>query len=236
MSASERPLLIVSGISEGFGASLAEPFARAGYDVAGISRSDRAVAELRGRVDAQGGCYTHVACDLSQPHAVATGLQPYASSAAVLVHNAHRLLIKSFEETSPDEIEEVWKTTCFSAMNAARAVLPHMAARGAGCVIMTGATASTRAGANFAAFAAAKFALRGFAQSLAREFGPKGVHVAHVIIDGLIDEPQTSRRFGPGPSQRLDAEAVAKAYLELARQDQSAWTHELDLRPFSEKF
>ena len=121
-------------------------------------------------------------------------------------------------------------------MNVARVVLPGMVARGNGHIIMTGATAIIRGAANFAAFAAAKFALRGFAQSLAREYGPKGVHVAHAIIDGLIDEPQTTRRFGAGQSQRMSADAVARTYLDLTRQDQSAWTHELDLRPFSERF
>lgn len=236
MTASRRPLLIISGISEGLGASLAETFACAGYDVAGISRSDRASAEIRRRIEAQGGCYAHVPCDLAQPDSVAAALQPFAASATALVHNAHRLLIKPFEETSPGEIEEVCQTTCFGAMNAARVVLPGMVARGNGHVILTGATASIRGGANFAAFAAAKFALRGFAQSLAREYGPKGVHVAHVIVDGLIDELQTTSRFGASQSQRINADAVARTYLDLTRQDRSAWTHELDLRPCSERF
>ena len=117
-----------------------------------------------------------------------------------------------------------------------REVMPGMVARGSGTIIFTGATASVKGGAGFSAFASAKFALRGFAQALAREFGPKGVHVAHVVVDGLIEEQQTVARFGESTAARLDASAIAEAYLYLARQYRSAWSHEIDLRPFSERF
>ncbi|MCW5705314.1 MAG: SDR family NAD(P)-dependent oxidoreductase, partial [Bradyrhizobium sp.] len=100
----------------------------------------------------------------------------------------------------------------------------------------TGATAGIRGGANFSAFASAKFALRGLAQSLAREFAPKGVHVAHLVLDGLIDEVQTERRFGTASATRMSPQAIAQACLDLTTQDPSAWTHEMDLRPFSERF
>jgi NAD(P)-dependent dehydrogenase (short-subunit alcohol dehydrogenase family) len=111
-----------------------------------------------------------------------------------------------------------------------------MRTRHAGTIILSGATAARRGGANFAAFASAKFALRGLAQSMSREFGPHGVHVAHVVIDGLIDAPQSDRRFGQAQSARMDPDAVARAYLALATQHPSAWTHELDLRPFSGRY
>ena len=115
-------------------------------------------------------------------------------------------------------------------------VIPHMAERGRGTIVLTGATAGLRGGANFSAFASAKFALRGLAQSLAREFGPQGIHVAHVVLDGLIDEVQTEQRFGTSAACRMSPAAIAQAYLGLVRQDRCAWTHELDLRPFSESF
>jgi NAD(P)-dependent dehydrogenase (short-subunit alcohol dehydrogenase family) len=121
-------------------------------------------------------------------------------------------------------------------MLSAQAVLPHMAARRSGTVIFSGATASLRGGPNFAAFASAKFALRGLAQALAREFGPKGVHVAHVVIDGLIDTPKTDQRFGPANAGRMNSKAIAQAYLQLTAQAPLAWTQEMDLRPFTEKF
>src|SRR5262249_32881640 len=145
-------------------------------------------------------------------------------------------LTKPSGETPLDDSERAWRVACFAAMVAARAVLPAMLARGRGTIILTGATASTRGAAKFAAFASAKFALRGLAQSLARELGPKGVHVAHVMLDGLIDEPQSTRRFGSSSSLRMDPAALAAAYLAIVRQPVSAWTHELDLRPSSESF
>jgi len=105
-----------------------------------------------------------------------------------------------------------------------------------GTVIFSGATAGLRGGANFLAFASAKFARRGLAQALAREFGPNGVHVAPVVIDGLVEGPKTDLRFGPAPAGRIEAKSVAQAYLDLAAQNPSAWTQEMDLRPFAEKF
>ena len=111
-----------------------------------------------------------------------------------------------------------------------------MVARGRGTIILSGATASIKGGARFSAFASAKFALRGFAQALARELGPQGVHVAHVVLDGLIEEPQTIGRFGAASATRMDPDAIAAAYLALTRQHPSGWSHEIDLRPFSETF
>lgn len=231
-----RPKLLISGVAAGLGASLAKIFAGAGYDVIGLARSDRAESLVRAKVEAEGGTYTHLRCDIGRADAVADALGAHTDQIAVVVHSAHQLMIRPFAETSPEDIEDVWRTTCFGAMLVAGAVLPAMATRGSGCIVLTGATASLRGATNFAAFAAAKFALRGFAQSLAREYSPKGVHVAHVILDGLIDEPQTDRRFGAGATGRMDADSIARTYLALVQQEPSAWTHELDVRPFSERF
>jgi NAD(P)-dependent dehydrogenase (short-subunit alcohol dehydrogenase family) len=159
-----------------------------------------------------------------------------AAGIDVMIHNAQLLMIKPFTEISADAFEQVWRVPCLGAMASAQAVLPHMASRKSGTVIFSGATAGLRGGASFSAFASAKFALRGLAQALAREFGPKGVHVAHVVIDGLIDAPQTDLRFGPAASGRMDSKSVAEAYVGLAAQHPSAWTQEMDLRPFAERF
>ncbi len=231
-----RRSLLITGIGEGLGAGIAAAFARAGYDVLGLSRTDRASESIRTSVEQGGGSYTHLACDLTRPTELACMLSPVAERIDVLIHNAHLLLIKPFAEISPDTFEQVWRVACLGAMASAQAVLPHMAARKAGTVIFSGATAGLRGGANFSAFASAKFALRGLSQALSREFGPKGVHVAHVVIDGLIDAPQTDRRFGPAQAGRMDSKSVAEAYLGLAAQHPSAWTQEMDLRPFAERF
>jgi NAD(P)-dependent dehydrogenase (short-subunit alcohol dehydrogenase family) len=231
-----RPLLLVTGMAEGLGAEIAAAFARAGHDVVGLARSDRAAEDVQAMVEQAGGAYAHLACDMTRVDETARVLQSIADCVDVLVHNAHALLIKPFAETTPVEFEHIWRVACLGAMIAAQAVVPHMAARGRGTVILTGATAAIRGGANFSAFASAKFALRGLAQSLAREFGPKGVHVAHVVLDGLIDEGQTEQRFGASASGRMSPQAIARTYLDLARQEPSAWSHEVDMRPFSERF
>ena len=235
MARPTRRCLLLTGAAEGLGASIAETFARAGHDVLGLSRTNRS-EHLKRRVEQGGGIYTHLSCDITQPTDVAAALKPHAGRIDVFVHNPHVLAIKPFEQTTASEFEQAWRVACLGAMLSAQSVLPHMIARGEGAIILTGATAGIRGAAQFSAFASAKFALRGLAQSLAREFGPKGVHVAHVILDGLIDEAQTDQRFGPPQSTRMEPDFVARTYLELASQQPSAWTHEMDLRPFSERF
>jgi NADP-dependent 3-hydroxy acid dehydrogenase YdfG len=117
-----------------------------------------------------------------------------------------------------------------------QAVLPQMVRQRSGAIVISGATASTRGAARFAAFASAKFALRGLAQSLAREYHSKGVHVAHVILDGLLRGSPSATRFGSDKDDGIDPNQVAETYRWLAEQEASSWTHELDLRPSSEKF
>jgi len=231
---SPRPLLLVTGVAEGLGASIAATFADAGYDVLGLARSDKAAAGVASAVGKAGGKYTHLCCDLTRPTDVAATLDPYVSAISVIIHNAHVVLIAPFDQTDEGAFERVWRVTCMGAMVVSRLVLPSMIAAGQGAIILTGATAGLRGNARFAAFASAKFALRGLAQSLAREYGPSGIHVAHVVLDGLVDEPQTDERFGPAQSMRMDPDAVARAYLSLVGQESSCWTRELDLRPCAE--
>jgi NAD(P)-dependent dehydrogenase (short-subunit alcohol dehydrogenase family) len=233
---SRRRTLLLAGAAEGLGASIVETFARAGHDVIGLSRTERSSGHLKRLVEQGGGSYTHLACDIVRPPQMIAAIAPYADHIDVLIHNAHVLTIRSFVETAVGEFEQAWRVACLGAMVSAQAVISHMAARNDGTIILTGATAGLRGGANFSAFASAKFALRGLAQSLAREYGPRGIHVAHLVLDGLIDGPQTDRRFGPSPSGRMDAKAIAQAYLDLAAQKPSAWTHEMDLRRFAERF
>jgi NAD(P)-dependent dehydrogenase (short-subunit alcohol dehydrogenase family) len=231
-----RPLALISGVAEGLGASLARTLGEAGYDVVGVARSDRVKVQLSALIARTGSSYTHICCDITDGARVATQLAPFADRVAVMVHNAHLLLIKPFEETTGEDFERAWRVACLGAATMARVILPHMAAHGRGTVIFTGATASVRGGAQFSAFAAAKFALRGLAQALAREYGPKGVHVVHLVLDGLVWEPQTERRFQVPRSACIEPDAAAAAYLGLVDQHPSAWTHELDLRPFAERF
>jgi short-subunit dehydrogenase len=150
-----RPLLLITGIAEGLGAEVATVFARAGHDVLGLSRSDRASAHIRQSVEQHGGIYNHLACDLMRTSDVVVALEPHAERIDVLVHNAHQLLTKPFEQTTAVEFDQVWRVACFGAMLSAQAVIPHMAARGKGTIIFTGATAGIRGCAKFSAFASA---------------------------------------------------------------------------------
>jgi NAD(P)-dependent dehydrogenase (short-subunit alcohol dehydrogenase family) len=229
-----RPLLLISGMGDGLGTAMAETFAATGHDVIGLARTDKIAAIVATRVATQGGAYAHIVCDVTRPDDVARALRPYLDRVSVLIHNAHALLIKPFLEIDPAAFEQAWRVTCFSGLLVARAVLPGMAERGKGTIIFSGATASWRGGPKFSAFASAKFALRGLAQAMAREYGSLGIHVAHVVIDGLIEGEKTDQRFGPAKTSRMAPDAVARAYLYLANQPASAWSHELDLRPFSE--
>jgi NAD(P)-dependent dehydrogenase (short-subunit alcohol dehydrogenase family) len=133
-------------------------------------------------------------------------------------------------EISEELFEQAWRTGCFAGFLVGRTAAAAMLSRGKGTIIFSGATGSVRGGAGFAAFASPKFALRALAQSMARELGPKGIHVAHVILDGMIAEE------GSASESSLQPAAIAESYYQLHLQDRTAWTHELDLRPSSEKF
>ena len=230
------PAVLIAGIGEGFGLSLAKAFAAAGYDVIGLSRSGRADAAAAALTAARGRSYVSLTCDVAVDGAVAHALAPHAWRIDVAIYNAHHFLFAPFLEIGAGAFAQALAVNCEGAVSVARALLPAMLARERGTLIMTGATAARRATAGFAALAASKFALRAVAQSLAREFGAKGIHVAHIIVDGLIDEPQTRLRFPDRRGAMIDGDELAAAYLSIVRQPPGVWTHELDLRPCGERF
>ena len=140
-----------------------------------------------------------------------------------------------------DFFEDVWRLVCFGGFLVGREAARRMVPRGTGSILFTGATASVRARPPFTAFASAKAALRAVAHGMAREFGPQGIHVAHVVIDGGIDGDQLNQRFPAFKEQRgddgmLNPDAIAEAFWALHSQDRTAWTLELDLRPYKETF
>ncbi len=233
-SKQDKPVALIAGVAPGLGESLARRFDAEGYQVVGMARSNR----MQDRLSNLEG-YSHIECDLTDADAVSDKINEIEKTLGtinVAVCNAHKLHIASFLETKTEDLEAVWQNTCFSAMTVAKAVIPSMQANKAGTIIFTGATAGFRGGAKFSAFASAKFALRGFAQALAREFQPQGIHVVHAVLDGLLWEEQTVERFNPPQEKCLDPDAVAEAYMGLVLQDQSVWTHEIDFRPFTENF
>lgn len=216
---------MIAGVGPGLGSALCRAFHAAGHPVGALARSAETLAAL----EAAG--ITGIRCDLEDPEQVDAAIgaiQAEQGPTEVLIHNAARLIRGPFLELSPSAFEQAWRSCLLTAVHTTARVLPGMVAAGRGTVLFTGATASVRGSAGYAPFAAAKFAQRALAQSLARELGPAGIHVAHVVLDGLIDDAPVSGRLRP--------DDVASIYLALHRQPPSAWSHELDLRPPSESW
>ena len=230
---------VVAGVGNGLGAALCRRLVEADYRVAGLARGEASAAALAEELNREGHRFEGLTCDLTDPTSVEDAIrraEKRFGPVSVYIHNAARLHIAPFLDTPSEEFEAVWRTVCQGAVHGAQRVIPGMLEHGGGTLLFTGATAAVKAGGGFSAFASAKFALRGLAQSLAREFGPQGVHVVHVLIDGLIWGEQARDRFGAEERACLSPDAVAQVYLDLIRQPRSAWTHELDLRPDAEPF
>jgi NAD(P)-dependent dehydrogenase (short-subunit alcohol dehydrogenase family) len=228
---------VVIGVGPGLGAALVRAFANEGYTVFAGARS----ASSQPQLDEQSGQrrIVPIDCDATQQADVERVFEAAARAGPteVAVFNAGTFVRGSVLETDPNEFERCWRVGCFAGLLVGQAAARRMTERGAGTILFTGATASLRGGAGFVNLASPKFGLRAVAQSMARELGPKNIHVAHVIIDGQIHSERYAHLVGErGPDALLDPDAIAAQYLALHRQHRSAWTHELDLRPWSEKF
>jgi NAD(P)-dependent dehydrogenase (short-subunit alcohol dehydrogenase family) len=226
---------VVVGVGPGLGAALVEALAAEGYKVFAAARHIERVDGLA----RNGGNVVAAACDATLPADVDALFARAAAAGpiAMTVFNAGTFERGGVVDTTPEDFERCWRVGCFGGFLVGRAAARAMLPRGAGTIVLTGATASLRGGAGFVNLAAPKFGLRAVAQSMARELGPKGIHVAHAIIDGQIRSPRYEHLLGDrGPDSLLEPAAIAQTYLALHRQPRTAWTHELDLRPWSEKF
>ena len=179
-------------------------------------------------------------CDVSDRAQIAEAFRTVRTDLGetdVLLYNAGSGRFGTIAEITPEQFEADWRVNTLGAFVAAREVAPGMITRGRGVMLFTGATAGIKAGARSVSFGPAKFAMRGLAQSLARDLGPKGIHVVWINVDGSIDIPG-ARGLKPSlkDDEFLKPEAIAETYWHLAHQDPSAWTMELELRPFKEKF
>lgn len=229
----------VVGAGPGLGMALAWRFAREGYTVGLFARSEASLRQLQHDVHEAGGragIYPTDATDAAAVRASFARLREEHGAPEVCVYNAGIFRMAGFLETPPEDFDASWRINGLGAVLCAREVLPAMLEEGRGTLLFTGATASLRGGPRSASFAMGKFGLRALTQSLAREFGPRGIHVAHVVIDGVIDTTRKHARGGQGAAQTLSPDAIAETYWQLHRQDASAWTLELDLRPAPEKF
>lgn len=235
----QKPVAVVIGVGPGLGAALARRFAAA-YSVAISARKSDYLKELAAELRQSGGTVLDLACDVSNETQIAETFRTIRAKLGevdVLLYNAGSGVFGSITEIAPDQYEADWRVNAFGAFVAAKEVVSGMIARGRGAILFTGATAGVKAGARSVSFGPAKFAMRGLAQALARDLGPKGIHVAWINVDGSIDIPG---KRGLKPSLRdadfLKPEAIAETYWHLAHQDPSAWTMELEVRPFKEKF
>ena len=237
--AKQIPVAAVVGVGPGLGAALARRFAQK-YAVAIIARKAEYLKSLAAELGATGAQSLELPADIgdrAQFEAAFTLIRERLGPPEVLLYNAGSGMFGTITDITPEQYEDSWRVNAYGAFLSAKAVVPDLIARGRGVILFTGATAGVKAGPKSVAFGPAKFALRGLTQSLARDLGPKGIHVAWINVDGVIDIPGRRERFAQLKEEDLlKPEAIAETYWHLAHQDRSAWTTELEVRPFKEKF
>jgi NAD(P)-dependent dehydrogenase (short-subunit alcohol dehydrogenase family) len=235
----EKGVVAVVGVGAGLGAALALRFAP-GYKVALIARTAEIIDKAADEIRTGGGIALPLRSDATVESQIASAHQRIRSELGpidVLIYNGGRRPVGRLMETTPEVFEQAWRLHTLGAFLWAREVVPEMLSRGGGSILITGATAGIRPWPTSAAFAPAKFAVRGLAEVMARDLHPQGIHVAYVNIDGGIDMPLLrNARPEAKDEDLLKPAAIADAFWYLAHQDRSAWSHQLDLRPFSEKF
>jgi short-subunit dehydrogenase len=241
---SARPVALVIGAGDATGGAIARRFARGGYTVCCTRRNLDKLEPLLQEIRAAGGEAHGFASDARKEEevdALFEDIESRIGPVEVLVFNIGANVPSSILEETARKYFKVWEMACFAGFLNARQAARRMVARGKGTILFTGATASLRGSANFAAFAGAKHALRALAQSMARELGVRGIHVAHVVIDGAIDTEFIRSNFPERYAAKdqdgiLNPDHIAENYWMLHSQPRDAWTHELDLRPWMEKF
>lgn len=229
-------LCVITGVGAGNGASFSRRFTREGYKVVMLARNiaylETLATEIPGSVAME--------CDVRDPAAINSvfaRIHEEIGTVDTLVYNAGAGEWASIMETSLDGMQSSWATNALGLVACAQEVIPSMTEKGEGNIMVIGATASLRGGAQSTAFASAKAAQRSVAQSMARDLGPKGIHVGYLIIDGIIDIERTRERF-PDRADDLfmQPDAIADSVYAMTQQDRSAWTFEIDLRPYGEKW
>jgi len=231
-----KPVCAVIGVGPGNGTAIARKFSSEGYKIALLSRNE----DYLNRLTHEWGdtrAYAYDALDLTAPEKVFGKIKQELGPIDVLVYNAGAGMFGSVDEIKLSDFEGAWRINALGLLAAVKTVLPDMRTVGKGNIVVIGATASVKHGANFTAFTSAKAAQRALAQSIAKHVGPEGVHVSLVIIDGVIDLPRT-REMLPDRADDffLKPDDIAQSVFFLTQQPKSAWTFELDVRPFGEKW
>ena len=233
MSHSDYRTALIVGAGSGLSASIARAFAKADIVVALAARTLEDLAPVAAETRAK--LFACDATDRDQVMKLFADASESIGPPEVVVYNASHRVRGPFTELDPGEVEKSLTVSAFGGFLVAQEAVRRMLPRGHGAILLTGASASVKGYAQSAPFAMGKFALRGLAQSMARELAPRGIHVAHFVIDGGI---RSARRTEPGdsPDSLLDPDAIAASYLHVLQQPRSAWTWEMELRPWVERF
>jgi NAD(P)-dependent dehydrogenase (short-subunit alcohol dehydrogenase family) len=222
---------LIVGAGSGLSASLARLFAKNGMRVALAARNADKLASLAGETGAR--VYS---CDAGKRADVDALFAAVGTPLDIVVFNPSARARGGIAELDPDEVQKALLVTCFGGFLVGQQAARTMLAQGHGTILFTGASASLKGYARSAPFAMGKFGLRGLVQSMARELAPKNIHVAHFVIDGGINRPGDARGADRGPDGMLNPDAIAESYLSIHRQHRSAWTWEIELRPWVENF
>jgi NAD(P)-dependent dehydrogenase (short-subunit alcohol dehydrogenase family) len=239
---SGTPVALVFGAGAGLGGAIARRFAREGFHAVVTRRKAEGLASLVEEIEGAGGVATPIGVDARKEEQVVElfeRVEREIGPIEVAVHNIGANVSIPIVDFETRKYFKIWEMACFSGFLMGREAARRMVKRNRGTILFTGATASVRGRQGMAGFAGAKHALRALAQSMARELGPEGIHVAHTIIDGPIDMPWIRENFPDLVKSRPDdgllaPDDIAESYWTLHRQPRSAWTHELDLRPWVE--
>jgi short-subunit dehydrogenase len=240
----DKGAAIIIGAGDATGGAVAAAFARDGLVAVPVRRTAAGLEPLAARIANEGGRCVPIGADArdeDQMIALFDRVEAEIGPVEVLVFNIGANSPMSILDETVRRYRKIWEMCALAGFITAREAARRMAPRGRGTIIFTGATASLRGSAGFAGFSGGKFALRSLAQAMARELGPKGIHVAHSIIDGAIDTEFIRSNFPDRYALKdeagiLDPEAIAAEYVRLHHQPRSAWTHELDLRPWTERW
>lgn len=240
----QKGCAVVVGAGTGTGTEVARMLAREGYPVVLVRRNADALAPLVAEIESAGGATLAIGADASNEARVIDlfdQAEDHFGAPEFTLFNAAGFVMGPILQLDSQAFEDMWRASSYGGFLVGREAARRMAPRGKGTILFTGATAAIKASANFAAFAAGKHGLRAVAQSMAKELGPQGIHVAHLIIDGIIDVPRVHEQTpdlaaSKGEDGLIDPESIAATMLWLHRQPRNAWTFELDLRPFIESW
>ena len=233
---------LIVGAGDAIGGAIAKKFAKQGMTVCVTRRTESKIIELAKEINQSGGKAFGFACDARKEEETISlfkQIEEEIGEIDVMVFNVGANVPMSILDTSSRKFSKIWEMACFAGFLNGREAAKHMIKRNKGTIIFTGATASMRGGANFAAFASAKHGLRALAQSMARELGPKSIHVCHVVIDAAVDT-EWIRQIHPEYDKKIKTDGIvdpnhlADNYIYLHNQPRDAWTFELDLRPWQE--